>query len=217
MRPETPAKLSHAKQAKWNTAGILLDADALPTPVDFAEIFGNTRPVEIEIGTGKGTFLLARAKARPEANFLGIEYAKAYATYTADRFRRAQLTNIRMLRTEAASFFKTAVPAGSLQRVHIYYPDPWPKRRHNRRRLIQPQFVDIVRRTLAPGGQLIIITDHFDYARHIRRVLHEAPGFCRIPMPRMTDAEGELVGTNFERKYIAQGRPSYSLALMRYV
>jgi tRNA (guanine-N7-)-methyltransferase len=217
MRPETPAKLSHTNQGKWDTAGILLDADALPRPLDFAEMFGNTRPVEIEIGTGKGTFLLARAKARPEVNFLGIEYAKAYAIYTADRFRRAKLENVRMLRTEAAALFKTAIPPRSLQRLHIYYPDPWPKRRHNRRRLIQPPFVDLVREALTPGGQLIVITDHFDYARHIRRVLHEAPGFSRIAVPRMTDAEGELVGTNFERKYIAQGRPSYALALMRYV
>ena len=213
MRPETPSKL---KRRTWEAAGILLDADRLASPVDFAAMFGNTRPVELEIGSGKGTFLLARASARPEVNFLGLEYAAAYARYCADRFRRAELTNVRMLRVEAGVFFKTALAPRSLQRVHVYFPDPWPKRRHQRRRLIQPPLVDLVRRALRPGGQLLIVTDHFDYARHMRRVLHDVAGFVRIPTPRLVEAEG-LVGTNFERKYRAQGRPVYSLALMRYV
>ena len=217
MRPETPSKLKSPTGEKWNTADILLDAGALAQPVDFAGIFGNARPVEIEIGSGKGTFLKAYAAARPEINLLGIEYAAAYAAYCADRFRRAGLTNVRMLRTEAAALFKTAIPPRSLQRVHVYFPDPWPKRRHQRRRLIQPAFVDLVRRALRPGGQLLVVTDHFDYARHIRRVLDGAAGFVRIPTPRLVDAEGDLVGTNFERKYRAEGRPVYSLALMRYV
>ena len=72
------------------------------------------------------------------------------------------------------------------------------------------------RRALAPGGQLIVVTDHLDYFHHIRRVLYKAEGFARIPMPRMSDADGEIVGTNFERKYIAQGRPFFATALMRY-
>jgi len=214
MRPETPAKLTGG--GKWDTGGILLDADALTKPVDFAEMFGNGRPVEMEVGSGKGTFLKERALARPEVNFLGIEYAAAYAAYCADRFRRAGLENVRMLRTEAGAFFKTALAAGCVQRVHVYFPDPWPKRRHKRRRLIQPSFVDEVRRVLRPGGQFILATDHFDYSRHMRRVLQDAAGFVRIPMPRLVDADG-LVGTNFERKYRAEGRPVYSIALMRYV
>ena len=214
MRPETPAKLTGG--GKWDTGDILLDAAALTTPVDFVAMFGNGRPVEIEVGSGKGTFLVARAKARPEVNFLGIEYAAAYASYCADRFRRNGLKNVRMLRTEAGAFFRTALPPACVQRVHVYFPDPWPKRRHNRRRLIQPAFLDEVRRVLKPGGQLILATDHFDYSRHMRRVLHEAPGFARIPTPRLVDSDG-WVGTNFERKYRAEGRPVYPIALMRYV
>ena len=218
MRPETPSKLKNPGAGKWDTAHILLDADALlasKRPVDFAAMFGNARPVEIEIGVGKGTFLKAYAAARPEVNLLGIEDAGAYAAYCAGRFARAGLANVRMLHTEAATFFKRAVPPASLQRVHIYFPDPWPKRRHQRRRLVQPPFVGLARQALRPGGQLLIATDHFGYARHIRRVLADAPGFVRIPVPRLIETDG-VVGTNFERKYRAEGRPVYSLALMRY-
>ncbi|MCK4603021.1 MAG: tRNA (guanosine(46)-N7)-methyltransferase TrmB [Phycisphaerae bacterium] len=216
MRPESAKQLGSRRGEKWDTTGVLLDETIVAGPVDLREIFGNDHPVELEIGSGKGTFILARAAARPEVNFLGLEYARAYAAYCADRIRRAGLGNARMLRAEAAHFCKVCLPDECLLRVHVYFPDPWPKRRHNRRRLIQPNFLADVCRTLAPGGQLIVVTDHFGYFRHIRRVLNNAAGFVRIAMPRMTDSEGELVGTNFERKYITQGRPFYATALMRY-
>jgi len=211
-----PGSIGKGDRSKWNTAGVLLDTAALSRPVDFVEVFGNARPVEIEIGCGKGTFLLAYGAARPEVNILGIEYAAAYAAYCADRVRRAGLSNVRLIHTEALTFFKTSLAPASVQRVHVYFPDPWPKRRHHRRRLIQPSFVGLVRRALRPGGQMLIATDHFEYARHIRRVLHDVPGFVRIPLPRLVEAEG-LVGTNFERKFRAHGRPTYALGLMRYV
>ena len=224
MRTKSPQHLAHGKAGKWDTAGVLLDESVSQGPVDLAEVFGNARPVEVEIGTGKGTFLLARAGARPEINFLGIEYAWPYCNYAADRFRRRGLANVRMLHTDAAHFFKVCLTDASLTRVHIYFPDPWPKRKHHRRRLIQPAFLADVRRTLRIGGQLIIVTDHMDYFEHIRRVLAGASGLVETPMPRMTvpdgdgpaAVEGELVGTNFERKYIAQGRAFYPVAKLRY-
>ncbi len=216
MRSDSSKYLPGERQ--WDTAGVLLDED-LPAKagvLDFAAIFGNARPVEMEIGAGKGTFLLARAAARPEINFVGVEWARAYCHYTADRFKRAGLTNVRMIRTDAAELVKTHIAAESLWRLHIYFPDPWPKKRHHRRRLIQPPFIDHVRRILKLGGELIVVTDHLDYFYQIRRLLGDAAGFASIPFPKMTGGEDELVGTNFERKYIAQGRPFYSIARMRY-
>ena len=195
---------------------MLLDESVATGPVDLRAIFGNARPVEVEIGSGKGTFLLARAAARPELNFLGIEWARAYCHYTADRVRRASLTNVRMLRADAKHFFRGCLADASVWRLHVYFPDPWPKRRHHRRRLIQPDFVEQARRTLKVGGQLIVVTDHAGYFEQIRRVLGDAPGFARIGFPKMTGGADELVGTNFERKYIAQGRAFYSIALLRY-
>ena len=218
MRPGSKGHLTHEPFAKWEGGDILLDESLAKGTVDLAAIFGNSRPIEVEIGTGKGTFLLARAAARPEVNFLGIEWARAYAAYAADRFRRAGLENVRMIRCEAAHFFKVCLEdaPGSLWRVHIYFPDPWPKRRHHRRRLIQRPFVEQVRRALRAGGQLIIVTDHLDYFRQIERVVGLVSELAAAPMPRMADREGEVVGTNFERKYIAQGRPFYKLVRLRY-
>ncbi|MCE5324963.1 MAG: tRNA (guanosine(46)-N7)-methyltransferase TrmB [Planctomycetaceae bacterium] len=206
----------HLKRRKpLDGGGVLLEESAAKGPLDLAGLFGNTRPVEVEIGCGKGTFLLARAKARPEVNFVGLEYARAYALYCADRFRRAGLENVRMLAADAGAFFKLALGEACVQRVHIYFPDPWPKRKHHRRRLIQPAFIEQVRRVLTAGGLLQIVTDHREYFEQIRRVLAGASGFATIDFPSMTDAAGEITGTNFERKYIAQGRPFYSIARMK--
>ena len=199
-----------------DAAGVLLDETIVRGPIDLAAIFGNAHPVEIEIGSGKGTFLLARAEARPEVNFLGIEWARPYCYYAADRLRRAGLTNVKMIRADANDFFRNCLPERSIWRIHIYFPDPWPKRRHHGRRLIQPAFLKLARRVLKIGGQLITVTDHLDYFRHIQRVLLEVEGLAPVPLPRMSDKAGELAGTNFERKYITQGRPFYSTTLMRH-
>ncbi len=217
MRSPSPKHLTHGREGQWNPAGVLLEESIASGPVDPHGWFDNDRPIELEIGTGKGTFLLARAAAREDLNFIGIEWARAYCIYSADRFRRAGLTNVRMLRADAGAFVKDCLPDRSIFRLHVYFPDPWPKRKHHRRRLIQPGFLDQARRILQPGGQLLVVTDHRGYFHHIRRVLAGAEGFVRTPMPKMAGEENELVGTNFERKYIAQGRPFHAMALMRYI
>ncbi len=216
MRTESPKHLGRKAKSRWDTTGVLLDEAVATGPLDLGRVFGNSRPVEIEVGTGKGTFLLARAAARTELNFLGIEYAKAYCHYSADRIRRAGLANVRMLHADATHFFRACLTDSSVWRVHIYFPDPWPKRRHHRRRSIQPPFVREIRRTLRLGGQLILVTDHLEYFEHIRRALASVEGFATVAFPRMSDSEGEFVGTNFERKYIAQDRPFYHTALLKY-
>lgn len=217
MRTQSPKHLGHGQPDKWNIDGVMLPDDLADRgTVDFAAIFGNSRPVEIEIGTGKGTFLMARAAARPEINFIGIEWARAYALYSADRFRRAGLANVKMLRTDAGVLVRKCIPTASVWRMHIYFPDPWPKARHHRRRLIQDSFVNELRRVLLPGGQVLVVTDHSGYFEQIRRVFNNAPRLAVVPFPQMADDDGQVVGTNFEKKYIAQGRPFYKLARMGY-
>ncbi len=190
-----------------------LDVETLPKPVDWAEVFGNPNPVELEIGSGKGTFLADQAKERPEVNFFGIEWARWFWRYTADRLRRNGLTNARAVRAEAGYFLDEHVPAGSLGVLHVYFPDPWPKARHNKRRLIQPAFMPKARRVLAPGGRLQIVTDHADYWEQIDATVRAAEGFDVVDYARPGSAdEGEVVGTNFERKYRREGRPFYAIA-----
>src|SRR3954468_13541420 len=136
-----------------------LDVEKLPRPLNFAELFGNDHPVELEIGIGKGTFITEQAKARPDVNFLGIEWARWFWRYSSDRLRRGQCLNARTVRAEASYFLTEFVPPESVSVLHVYFPDPWPKARHHKRRLIQPKFVPVMARILRPGGRVQIVTD----------------------------------------------------------
>lgn len=180
------------------------------------DIFENDHPVELEIGAGKGTFLLAAAEANRDINYVGIEYANAYAAFAADRLRRHDCINARMVHAEATWWIRCHVPDASLAALHIYFPDPWPKVRHHKRRLIQEAFIPTVQRILKPGGELRLVTDHAGYFAHMVEVLHKQnfltqTTFDAAPHVRETDA-GLLTGTNFERKYIAQQREFHALA-----
>src|SRR3954464_4502327 len=101
-----------------------LDVDALPRPIDWQQLFGNSNPVEIEIGMGKGTFLTEQAKARPDVNFFGVEYARWFWRYASDRLRRNKCENVRTVRAEALFFLEEHVPDNSIAVMHVYFPDP---------------------------------------------------------------------------------------------
>jgi tRNA (guanine-N7-)-methyltransferase len=192
-----------------------LDIQALPRPVVWADIFGNANPVEIEIGMGKGTFLVDQARARPDVNFLGIEWARWFWRYACDRLRRNGCLNARAVRSEARFFLNEYVPDASVSVVHIYFPDPWPKKRHHKRRLIQADFMLLVRRILVPGGRFQVVTDYQEYFQQIESAVR-AGGLNVVEYNRPgSAAEGEFVGTNFERKYRREGRPFFALAAVK--
>lgn len=192
-----------------------LDVDALPKPLVWADLFGNDHPVEMEIGSGKGTFLTEQAKARPDVNFFGIEWARWYWRYASDRLRRNGCLNVRMVRAEANYFVTEFVRDASLSVLHIYFPDPWPKARHHKRRLVQEPFMRHVERVLAPGGRLQVVTDHQEYFEQIEAVVKKS-SLAVIDYNRPGSAnEGEFVGTNFERKYRREGRPFYAIAAVK--
>lgn len=191
-------------------------------PIGIGRWFGFDRPelpLEIEIGSGKGTFLVQQAPLRPDVNYLGIEWARAYWRHAADRARRHGLGNVRLLRAEAGLFIRHYVADATLSQLHIYFPDPWPKARHNKRRLIQAPFLRDVHRALISGGEgrVRLATDHADYfawmEEHAAAV---ADLFDREPFESPESAAaGELVGSNFERKYRREGRPFHGMILVK--
>ncbi len=194
----------------------LLDLPDDQGMLSWQNIFLNDQPVELEIGSGKGTFLLAAATQCPNHNFVGIEWARAYCDFAADRLRRHGLTNARMVRSDANWWIRAHVPDQSLHALHVYFPDPWPKARHHKRRLIQTSFLQQAVRILVPGGVLRVVTDHAGYFEHIRAVVGEFKLLQIIDfVPPLPAADGLLVGTNFEKKYVLQNRSFNSLALKK--
>lgn len=187
--------------------------------LDFNDIFGRSAPVEMEVGSGKGTFLLEEAKAFPEKNFFGIEWANKYYKLAVDRMGRWSMANVRLMRTDAATFIAEHIPDESVSVFHLYYPDPWPKKRHNKRRFFCDDNLLQLLRILKADGTVNIATDHADYFEQMTEVAGRAieKGLVKeIDFIRPAGAkDGELVGTNYERKYIKEGRNTYTLALQK--
>jgi tRNA (guanine-N7-)-methyltransferase len=179
-------------------------------------VFGNANPVELEIGVGKAGFLLQRARAYPQRNFLGIEWANEFYRYAVDRMQRWKVPNVRLLRTDAQHFIRLVCPRSSLTALHVYHPDPWPKRRHHKRRLFQEPFVDAAVACLLPGGRWAVQTDHAEYFEIIQQLLREHPELEEIPFddPDFGVADAH-VETNFEIKYLREGREIYRIAVRR--
>jgi tRNA (guanine-N7-)-methyltransferase len=180
------------------------------------------RPLEIEIGSGKGTFLVQQAEIDPETNFLGFEWAKEFWAYAADRVRRRALKNVKLVHGDATEFLHWRTPSGIARVIHLYFSDPWPKSRHHKRRVVQDRFLEDAHRILTDRGELRIVTDHDAYwswmEEHFARWASPAPGarFERLPFERPVSAgQNEVVGTNFERKYAREGRPFHSAVLRK--
>ena len=159
---------------------------------------------EVEIGFGKGRYLLRRAALEPAARFLGIEIAGEYFRLVARRVARRRLANVVLLEGEAQYLAGAVLPKGFARAVHIYFPDPWPKLRHHRRRLFAADSLDLVQGLLAPGGRLFFATDFLAYGEEVRELLASHPG------TQVTVHEGpwpDGARTNYEAKYLVEGRP----------
>lgn len=184
--------------------------------LDWAAVFGRDAPVEMEIGSGKGGFLLRQARAHPERNYLGIEWANKFCRFAADRMVRWGVGNVRLMRTDAGHLLLHHVPPRSLAALHIYHPDPWPKKRHHKRRLFQPAFVEAAVRVLMPGARWAIQTDHAEYFDVIRALTSARPELVPVPYddPDFGTIE-DRTDTNFEIKYLREGRAIYRMAYRR--
>lgn len=176
-------------------------------PFGWYELFGNLGPVEIDVGCGKGLFLVSGAAQYPKRNFFGIDMARKYAMMSADRAMRHGLENVRVARADAGWLLHEWVPDNSVSVMHVYFPDPWWKRRHRKRRLFTEVFIDSVARVLQPGGQLRVASDVEEYFQVIEHLAGGHPSFVPVPSPPEHCPEHDLdYLSNFERKYRKDGR-----------
>jgi tRNA (guanine-N7-)-methyltransferase len=179
-----------------------------PAPIDWRALFGNDHPVEIEVGFGKGLFLLTAGLARPDVNFFGIEIVRKYQLYATQRIAVRKLPNVKTCCGDARRILRDLVPPGSVAAVHVYFPDPWWKSRHKKRLLFTPDFAATVLAVLAPGGQLHFVSDVADYHAMVTGTLDFLPGFARLPPPDASAPAHDMdYLTNFERKFRKEGRP----------
>ncbi len=188
-----------------------------PVKLNFNDIFGRSASIHIEIGSGRGTFLVNQAKSQPDANFIGIERASKYYRFAVDRIGRWNLSNVRIIRTDAVPYIAECVPDSSVDCFHIYYPDPWPKKRHNKRRFINSANSDELIRCLKAGGTIRVATDFAEYFEQIKQVLaSKGDSLEQIDfLPNAGAQIGEWVGSNFERKYLMEKRQIYTIAVRK--
>jgi len=182
------------------------------TPIRWPDLFGNDRPVEIEVGFGKGMFLIQSCEARPETNFLGIEIERQYVLFAAARLAKLAPTNVRLACTDAMWFFANRVESASVAVVHVFFPDPWWKNRHKKRKLMTKDFASEIGRVLKPDGVFHFKTDVQEYFDQTMRILAVEPLLEHIPDSTFGLADAM---TNFERKYRVEGRPIYRAIFRR--
>ena len=184
-----------------------LRAEELSSPADWPAVFGNANPLVLEIGSGTGGFIATLAGERPQDNFIAIDYYNKGCYKTCRRLERQELTNVRVLREEARQFILERISCGSLSAVHINCPDPWPKKRHRKRRLVNRQFLDFLLPYLAPGGDFFFATDFDDYGLDVAGFMPQIPGMTNVLAPDLF--RYELAGyplSKYMRKFMAEGK-----------
>jgi tRNA (guanine-N7-)-methyltransferase len=184
--------------------------EELPHPWDAQALFGRVAPLEVEMGSGKGLFLSSSSAARPDTNFLGIEVAHKYAKFAAARLAKQNAANACMIHGDGLRVFRELLPDTSLAAVHVYFPDPWWKARHKKRRVMNEAFLADVQRTLLPGGTLHFWTDVEEYFTTTLELIARASNLAGPFDVAERAAEHDLdYRTHFERRMRLHGEPIY--------
>lgn len=197
-------------KSEVDLTGYLLELGDLPNPWDASALFPDAAPLEVEVGSGKGLFLRTAAEASPEVNFLGIEVAQKYAAFAAAGLAKHGLTNAKIVAGDALQIFAERIPKDALRAVHVYFPDPWWKQRHKKRRVLNEPFLRDVHRTLSPGGLLHFWTDVEEYFETTlqligRLELFEGP----LTVPESPAGHDMDYRTHFERRTRQHGEAVY--------
>ena len=201
-----------ALEQLWPRFGI----DFSPTPLDFDSIFGRFAPRTLEIGIGDGETLLTIAALHPERDFVGVEVHRPGVGHCLLGVESGGLANIRLISHDAVEVLESQVPDESLDEVLLYFPDPWPKKRHHKRRIVQPTFIEVLATKLKPGGTFRLATDWAPYAQHMLEVLQSSPSFTNASIT------GDYVSrptsrplTKFERRGERLGHEVFDLEFQR--
>jgi tRNA (guanine-N7-)-methyltransferase len=180
-------------------------------PLDPTALFARRAPLEVEIGSGKARFLIASAETCPARDFLGIERSLSYYRLCRERVARSGLPNARVIRSDGRIFVETALAPASVAAFHIYFPDPWPKKKQKKRRLLDGIFLEILAARLEPGGTLRIATDHPEYGRSLGPLLETVPALERVDWTSLPATPP----THYELKYVREGRPIWRFGARR--
>lgn len=184
--------------------------------LDLEKIFGRSAPLHVDLGCGDGAFLCAMAEGMPEKNFIGIERLLHRVRSANRRIASPARTNVRVLRQETSYVVRHLLPPGSVETFYLLFPDPWPKRRHHRRRIVTPEFLGAIADALIDRGALHIATDQADYFEQISRLAGQSNDFEIVdPTARTASPARTFPTTTFEKKYTSAGAPIYRLELRK--
>ncbi len=181
--------------------------ESLTNRLDLEKIFRRKAPLHVDLGCGDGSFLCALAQRLPDKNFLGIE--RLLSRIRSSVRKATSLDNVRLLQMESSYAVRYLLPAESVETFYLLFPDPWPKRRHHRRRIVTPDFLNSVHAALEYNGVIYIATDHLDYFRKIKNTAESTPGFA------IDDGDVDLPQSKFGLAFRQKGAPIYWLALRK--
>jgi tRNA (guanine-N7-)-methyltransferase len=197
-------------------SGHFREADDLPPAFEAAALFQSAQPLEVEVGSGKGLFLCGASRSQPGHNFLGIEISRKYARYAAARLARQGSANAVVICGDALLLFQQWFPAGSLAAVHVYFPDPWWKKRHKKRRVMNEMFLRDVERTLAPGGHLHFWTDVEEYFQTALALIASTVSLSGpLPVAEKPSEHDLDYRTHFERRTRKSDLPVFRAEFMK--
>jgi len=201
----------HYLRSESDSSLLTCDPHSFPPPTS---IYGSELPLEVEIGCGKGKFLIARAVEHPEMNFLGIDVIWKWMKFGVRRSDKREIDNIRFVRADAKEVIAYGLPPASVSIFHIYFPDPWPKRRHRKRRLVTADFLRLLHSRLTDHGVIELATDHHEYYTFVQAAVEQSgvewAGVSETTDERLFEADTK---TNYEIKYEHAGRTIYYMEL----
>lgn len=204
-------EFSLATYPNYPSETLVYRPDRIDEPLDLQSLFQGNGPIEVELGAGDGSFLLAYASAHPEKRFFAVERLLGRLKKIDKQGRRRGIQNICCLRLQSEYVVRHLIPKGKANAIHVYFPDPWPKAKHERNRLIRQEVVEDFLELLAPGGQVFLRTDNVPYFELMQEVFAGVPGL----KPSETPQELQSFTTDFERLFNSQGLPTNYLAYIK--